>query len=166
MSKKQTLVVIGNGMVGQYFLATLMASESKGDYHVVTFCEEPIPAYDRVHLNEYFAGKSAADLSLVEVGFFDANQIMIHLGDRAVSIDNVNKTVRSEKGVEVHHDKLVLATGSKAFIPPIPEHDRENCIPYRTIADLPSLAKKEQPVAPTMVIIGEVVKLHKSLAWF
>ena len=35
-----------------------------------------------------------------------------------------------------------------------------------TIADLPSLAQKEQPVAPTMVIIGEVVKLHKSLAWF
>ena len=164
MSKKQTLVVIGNGMVGQYFLATLMASESKGDYHVVTFCEEPVPAYDRVHLSEYFAGKSAADLSLVEAGFFDANHIMIHLGDRAVSIDRVNKTVWSEKDVEVPYDKLVLATGSKAFIPPIPGHDRENCIPYRTIADLDDMLAAAKTAKVGAVVGGCLLGLEAAKA--
>jgi len=41
MSKKQTLVVIGNGMVGQNFLAGLVKSHIKDNYHIVTFCEEP-----------------------------------------------------------------------------------------------------------------------------
>jgi nitrite reductase (NADH) large subunit len=54
MSKKKTLVVIGNGMVGQYFFATLMDSPLKDNFEVVTFCEERIAAYDRIHLSEYF----------------------------------------------------------------------------------------------------------------
>jgi len=71
MSVKKTLVVIGNGMVGQNFLETWVASSAYADYQVVTFCEEPRVAYDRVHLSEYFSGKSADDLSLVESGFFE-----------------------------------------------------------------------------------------------
>jgi hypothetical protein len=66
MSTKQTLVVIGNGMVGQNFLASLVTSPVKDDYEIVTFCEEPRAAYDRVHLSAFFSGKTAEDLSLVE----------------------------------------------------------------------------------------------------
>ncbi|NOU23572.1 MAG: hypothetical protein HOO93_17630, partial [Methyloglobulus sp.] len=61
MSIKKSLVVIGNGMVGQNFLASLMASQCKDSYHITTFCEEPRPAYDRVHLSAFFSGKTAAD---------------------------------------------------------------------------------------------------------
>ncbi|PCJ31260.1 MAG: nitrite reductase (NAD(P)H) [Gammaproteobacteria bacterium] len=152
MSTKQTLVVIGNGMVGQNFLAALMESEIKDQYDVVTFCEEPIPAYDRVHLSEYFMGKSADDLSLVEPGFFEDNNITIHMGDTATSIDRVAKTVASEKGVVISYDKLVLATGSDAFIPPIPGNDRDQCIAYRSIADLDELK-----IAATKSKVGAVV---------
>ena len=70
MSTKQTLVVIGNGMVGQNFLASLVASRVKETYEIVTFCEEPRAAYDRVHLSAFFSGKTAEDLSLVERRFF------------------------------------------------------------------------------------------------
>jgi len=136
MSNKQTLVVIGNGMVGQNFLMSLMASDIKENYNVVTFCEELLPAYDRVHLTEYFAGKSAADLSLVEQGFFEDNNITIHMGDKASHIDRDTQTVTSDKGVVIDYDILVLATGSYAFVPPIPGNDREGCIAYRTIDDL------------------------------
>ena len=59
MATKKTLVVIGNGMVGQNFLASLVASPVKDDYQIVTFCEEPRAAYDRVHLSEFFSGKTA-----------------------------------------------------------------------------------------------------------
>ncbi len=152
MSNKQTLVVIGNGMVGHNFLVSLMASDIKENYNVVTFCEEPIPAYDRVHLSEYFAGKSADDLSLVELGFFEDNDITIHMGDKANTIDRAAKTVVSDKGVTIHYDKLVLATGSTAFVPPIPGNDRDQCIPYRTIADL-----DEMKVAATKSKVGVVV---------
>lgn len=152
MSNKQTLVVIGNGMVGQNFLENLMASDIKSNYDVVTFCEEPLVAYDRVHLSEYFAGKTADDLSLVEEGFFQKNDITIHMSDKAATIDRKTKTVTSDKGVVINYDKLVLATGSTAFIPPIPGNDREHCIAYRTIADL-----DEMIVAAKNSKVGTVV---------
>ena len=79
---KQTLVVIGNGMVGQRFLEELHANGLTQQYEVVTFCEEPRPAYDRVHLSEYFAGTSATQLSLVADDFFARAGITVHIGDK------------------------------------------------------------------------------------
>ncbi len=149
---KQTLVVIGNGMVGQHFLAGLVASPEKDQYDIVTFCEEPRPAYDRVHLSEFFAGKTAEDLSLVPEGFFATHGITLHLGDRAASIDRDQKIVTSAKGVSIRYDKLVLATGSYPFVPPVPGHDRKNCLVYRTIEDLEAMT-----VAAKTGKIGTVV---------
>lgn len=164
MSNKQTLVVIGNGMVGQNFLVSLMAHEIKDSFNVVTFCEEPIPAYDRVHLSEYFSAKSADDLSLVETNFFDNNDITIHLGDKAVSIDRENKTVSSEQGLLISYDKLVLATGSSAFVPPIPGHDRDGCIPYRTIADLDQMMAAAKDAKIGTVVGGGLLGLEAAKA--
>ena len=164
MSKKQTLVVIGNGMVGQYFLATLMDSPLKDNFEVVTFCEEPIAAYDRVHLSEYFSGKTADDLSLVEEGFFENNAITIHMGDKATSIDNELKTVTSEKGVVVSYDKLVLATGSIAFVPPIAGHDRDQCIPYRTVEDLDEMLAAAKTSKVGAVVGGGLLGLEAAKA--
>ena len=139
MNTQQTLVVIGNGMVGQHFLANLVNSVGKERYRIVTFCEEPRAAYDRVHLSEYFTGKTAEDLSLVDAGFFAEHSIEIHLGDKAAKIDRLQKTVTSVKGVVITYDKIVLATGSYPFVPPVPGHDREQCLVYRTIEDLDAI---------------------------
>jgi len=136
---KQTLVVIGNGMVGQHFLAGWAQSPAKEHYDIVTFCEEPRPAYDRVHLSEFFTGKAAEDLSLVPDGFFQEHDIRLHLGDKAVAIDREAKTVCSAKGVTIAYDKLVLATGSYPFVPPVTGNDRPTCLVYRTIEDLEAI---------------------------
>lgn len=151
-------------MVGQNFLVSLMASEIKDNYNVVTFCEEELPAYDRVHLSEYFSGKSADDLSLVEEGFFETNNITIHMGDKASSIDRAAKTVTSEKGVEIAYDKLVLATGSTAFIPPIPGNDREGCIAYRTIDDLDEMMATAKTSKVGAVVGGGLLGLEAAKA--
>ncbi len=164
MSNKQTLVVIGNGMVGQHFLSSFMASDARDQYHIVTFCEEPLPAYDRVHLSEYFAGKTAQDLSLVEDNFFSDNDITIHIGDKAVHIDRTAKTVTSERGVVVNYDKLVLATGSSAFVPPIPGHDREACIPFRTIDDLDEMIRVAKSSKVGAVVGGGLLGLEAAKA--
>jgi len=65
------IVVVGHGMVGHKFLEGL---DEAGvcDAQVTVLCEEPRPAYDRVHLSEFFGGRSADDLSLVPAGFFRA----------------------------------------------------------------------------------------------
>ena len=164
MSKKQTLVVIGNGMVGQNFLSTLVANEIKENYDIVTFCEEPRPAYDRVHLSEYFSGKSAEDLSLVEDGFFEQHNIKVHIGDRAKDIDTNNQIVKSEQGIEIRYDKLVLATGSYPFVPPVPGHDREQCHVYRTIEDLEAITVTGKKSKIGVVVGGGLLGLEAAKA--
>ncbi len=164
MSKKQTLVVIGNGMVGHNFLENLVASDIKDTFDIVTFCEEERPAYDRVHLTEFFSGKTAEELSMVTEGFFDNNNIKIHLGDKAVAINKTNKFVTSAKGVEISYDKLILATGSYAFVPPVQGHDRENCFVYRTIEDLEALTAAAKNAKVGAVVGGGLLGLEAAKA--
>jgi len=164
MSVKQTLLVIGNGMVGQHFLASLVASPVKDQYHIVTFCEEPRPAYDRVHLSSFFSGTSAKELSLVEDGFFEQHDITLHLGDKAATIDRTAKTVTSAKGVCIAYDKLVLATGSYPFVPPVAGHDRAQCLVYRTIEDLEAMAAAAKTGKVGTVVGGGLLGLEAAKA--
>lgn len=164
MNTKSSLVVIGNGMVGQHFLTSLAASPGKDNFHVTTFCEEPRPAYDRVHLSEFFSGKTAQDLSMVADGFFADNGITIHLSDKAVSIDRTNKTVTSAKGLTIAYDKLVLATGSYPFVPPVPGHERKNCLVYRTIEDLEAMQAAAKTAKVGVVVGGGLLGLEAAKA--
>ncbi len=164
MNAKKTLVVIGNGMVGQHFLESLVTSEIANGYEIVTFCEEPRPAYDRVHLSEYFSGKTGEDLSLVAPGFFEQHHITVYLGDRAIDIDKENQLVFSEKGVTISYDKLVLATGSYPFVPPIPGHDHQSCCVYRTIEDLENITAKAQNAKVGVVVGGGLLGLEAAKA--
>ena len=133
---KQKIVVIGNGMVGHNVIEKLVASQNYDQFEIHTFCEEPRLAYDRVYLSSYFSGKTAEDLSLVKPNFYEDNEIEVYLNDKAVEIDTASKTVISEQGVKVDYDKLIMATGSYPFVPPIKGNDREGCLVYRTIEDL------------------------------
>ena len=80
------IVVVGHGMVGHKFLESL-AEAGLQNAEVTVLCEEPRPAYDRVHLSEFFAGKSAEDLSVVEPGFFERTGFTLRLAARAVAIE-------------------------------------------------------------------------------
>ncbi|HQR96526.1 MAG TPA: nitrite reductase (NAD(P)H), partial [Thiotrichales bacterium] len=87
------LVVVGNGMVGHAFLDKLVNSPAFADYAVTVFGEEPRVAYDRVYLSSYFSGKTAEDLSLVPVGFYETHGIDIRLNEKVVAIDTSAQTL-------------------------------------------------------------------------
>ncbi|SAK41484.1 nitrite reductase [NAD(P)H] large subunit [Caballeronia glebae] len=132
------IVVIGHGMVGHKFLECLAESGDEA-LDVTVLCEEPRAAYDRVHLTEFFTGKSADDLSLVEEGFFERSGYALKLNARAVAIDRAARTVTASTGEVLAYDKLVLATGSYPFVPPVDGRDRDGCFVYRTIEDLEAM---------------------------
>jgi len=132
----EKIVVIGNGMVGQRFLEQLTNRVTSDAFEITVFCEEPRAAYDRVQLTSFFAGKSAIDLNVVPAGFFEQQAITLRLNDRVSEVDRARKIVRSSRYREVPYDKLVLATGSYPFVPPIPGRDRRGCFVYRSIEDL------------------------------
>ncbi|OEZ86587.1 nitrite reductase [NAD(P)H] [Janthinobacterium sp. HH106] len=138
MNHPLNIVVLGHGMVGHKFLERL-ALDNAPHLSVTVLCEEPRPAYDRVHLSEFFSGKSAEDLSLVAPGFFDKGNVVLKLNARAVSIDRAAKTVTASTGEVLAYDKLVFATGSTPFVPPLPGKERDGCFVYRTIEDLEAM---------------------------
>ena len=112
MSEKIKLVVIGNGPVGHNFLEYLVESGKSSQYQVTVFGEEPLPAYDRVHLTAWFKTQSVDDINMVHDDFYPKNNFILHTGDKATRIDTNRKVVTAESGLEVNYDKIILATGS------------------------------------------------------
>ena len=162
MNRKK-LVVVGNGMVGHKLLEQLVANADAA-FDVVVLCEEPRPAYDRVHLSEFFSGKTAEQLSLVEEGFFERSQITLKLGAKAVAIDREQKQVELANGETLAYDVLVLATGSYPFVPPIPGKDREGCFVYRTIEDLEAMRARGAQSKVGVVVGGGLLGLEAAKA--
>ncbi|WP_027794091.1 nitrite reductase large subunit NirB [Paraburkholderia acidipaludis] len=153
------VVVVGHGMVGHKFLECLLA-EGAPPVRVTVLCEEPRPAYDRVHLSAFFSGTSAADLSLVEAGFFDRDNVRLVLGAKAVAVDRAARTVTVSNGETLHYDKLVLATGSSPFVPPISGNDRPDCFVYRTIEDLEAMQDRGARARTGVVVGGGLLGLE------
>ncbi|MET3981027.1 nitrite reductase (NADH) large subunit [Mucilaginibacter sp. UYP25] len=131
---QQTVVVVGNGMVGYKFCEKLIAKSSH--FNLIVFGKESRAAYDRVHLSEYFNGKSADDLSMAAGNWYTDNGITLHLNNPVQEIDRANKNIHTLSGLTVPYDYLVLATGSSAFVPDVPGVEKEGVFVYRTIDDL------------------------------
>ncbi|MFD2148035.1 FAD-dependent oxidoreductase [Mucilaginibacter antarcticus] len=148
---KSTIIVIGNGMVGYKFCEKLVTKSSA--FNIIVFGEEPRQAYDRVHLSEYFAGKTADDLSMSTREWYADNDITLHLGDPVTEINRATKTVHSLKGLALSYDYLVLATGSSAFVPDLPGVEKDGIFVYRTIEDL-ELIKAHAANAKTGAVMG------------
>ena len=137
---RPTLVVVGHGMVSQRFLERAVALGVHETHEILVIGEEHRPAYDRVHLSTFFDGTTAAELSLAAPGWLEANGIASTFGTRAISIDRELRTVTTNTGERVTYDLLVLATGSKPFVPPIAGNDAPGTFVYRTIDDLIAIA--------------------------
>lgn len=116
---KVRLVIIGNGMVGHRFIEELADKAPADKFDISVFCEEPRVAYDRVHLSSWFAHHTAEELSLVREGFYQKHHIHVFVGDRAITINREEKVIHSSAGRSLHYDKLIMATGSFPWIPPI-----------------------------------------------
>src|SRR5436309_690116 len=97
-SVQKTVVVIGNGMVGHRFCERLVEFDPDRTYQIVTFCEEPRPAYDRVNLTKYFEHRKAEKLALAPPEWYEQNGIELFVGDRATEIDRTRRVVRSAQG--------------------------------------------------------------------
>ncbi len=163
---RKTVVVIGNGMVGQRFCERLVEFDEARDFKIVTFCEEPRPAYDRVNLTKYFEHRKAEKLALAAPEWYEQNDVTLFLGDRATAIDRERRVVRSAKGQEIAYDFVVLATGSAPFVPPLPGIEKKGVFVYRTIEDLEQIIAHGKTVQKAAVIGGGLLGLEAAKASF
>ncbi|HEY2828188.1 MAG TPA: FAD-dependent oxidoreductase, partial [Pirellulales bacterium] len=163
-TSQRTVVVIGNGMVGQRFCECLVKFDAQREWNIVTFCEEPRAAYDRVGLTSFFAHRDAQKLMLARQEWYAENDVELHVGDRASSIDRRNRIVRSDRGVEIRYDRVVLATGSFPFVPPVPGIDKRGVFVYRTIEDLQQIIEYAGRSKRCAVIGGGLLGLEAAKA--
>ena len=160
----EAVVVIGNGMVGHRFCEKLVELDPGRRHRIVTFCEEPRPAYDRVGLTRFFDERDAAHLMLTSPEWYEEKGIELHVGDRATAIDREAGVVRSARGREIPYDRVVLATGSAPFVPPIPGVDKRGVFVYRTIEDLEAIIAWAEGVESAAVIGGGLLGLEAAKA--
>lgn len=155
-----TIVLVGHGMVGQRFLEALAERGLTATHRVVVLCEEPRPAYDRVALTSYFAGKTPEDLSMTDMEFIETHGIELFVGDPAETVDREAKKVTARSGQVFEYDILVLATGSFPFVPPVPNKDATGCFVYRTIEDLLAIEEYAKTAEVGAVVGGGLLGLE------
>ncbi|MEV6359875.1 nitrite reductase large subunit NirB [Nocardia asteroides] len=166
-STRKTVVVVGHGMVGHRFVEALRARDEAGQWQIVVLSEEKLPAYDRVGLS-YYVGNWNPDELALPGNMYDGDALVdLRLGQRGAAIDRDAKTVTSSNGDVIAYDALVMATGSYAFVPPVPGHDLPECFVYRTIDDLDGIraaAEAAGPGAHGVVIGGGLLGLEAANA--
>src|SRR5262245_3109645 len=118
-STRKRLVVVGNGMVSHRLVELLRDRGPLADFEVSVIGEEPRPAYDRVNLSKFFEGKDAEGLALASAADYERAGVELILGDPVVALDRAARRLRTHAGRELTYDRLVLATGSSPFVPPI-----------------------------------------------
>ncbi|RSN28162.1 nitrite reductase (NAD(P)H) [Amycolatopsis sp. WAC 04169] len=138
------LVVVGHGMVAHRLVEAVRAEDKAGQWQVVVLAEEARPAYDRVALTSYVDTWDPASLALEGADYAGDPLVELRLGDAVATVDRERKVVVTEAGYEQPYDSLVLATGSRPFVPPVPGHDLPGCFVYRTIEDLDAIREAAQ----------------------
>ena len=164
------IIIVGNGMVGYKFCEKFVAQEHSKKFEITVFGEEPRPAYDRVHLSEFFENQDAKALEMAPAEWYKENGITLVVGERVSDIDRNNKTIATSKDRGFSYDYLVLATGSSAFVPPIKGVEKEGVFVYRTIEDLEDMLayaekiKANKPNARGAILGGGLLGLEAGKA--
>ena len=157
---RRRLVVVGFGMVAHKLVERLAALDALGRFEVTVVGEEPYPAYDRVHLTGWFEHRDRQRLALGGPDWSRDMGIRAVTGTPVRSIDRDAKAVRTGDGERIPYDRLVLATGSSVFVPPIEGADADGVFPYRTIDDLGGIVRRAARASRVIVVGGGVLGIE------
>ncbi len=148
------LVVIGNGMAGGRMLEELLAIAAER-YDITVFGAEPHPNYNRILLTPVLAGEQRfEDILLNDAAWHARNGIRLHLSRSVVRIDRGRRVVIDDLGQATPYDRLVLATGSRPAVLPVPGCDLPGVVTYRDIADTETMIAAAERHRHAVVIGG------------
>ena len=157
---KEKLVVIGNGMSGLRTIEDLLEI-NKDKYEITIYGEEPHVNYNRIMLSYILSQeKTFEDTIINHQSWYEQNSITLHKGDKVISIDKHNKTIKSESGKIESYDKLLIATGSTAFVPKTTGSELENVIAFRTKADVDAIISTIRKDKTAVVVGGGLLGLE------
>jgi nitrite reductase (NADH) large subunit len=153
------LVVVGNGMAGMGCIEQILKHAPRFD--ITVFGDETHVNYNRVLLSSVLAGeKSADDIVINSLEWYQRNGIRLHLGVRIVDVDPRQKTVTGDDGRVTPYDSLLLATGSSAWFPPVAGLDKDGVFAFRTLDDTRELLRRAGARTRAVVIGGGLLGLE------
>jgi len=157
---KQKLVVVGNGMAGMRAVEELLKI-APDMYDITVFGDEPYPNYNRIMLSPVLANEQTIDDIILNTReWYAENDIALHTSARINKIDRKARTVTANNGTTVAYDRLLLATGSKPFILPIPGADLDGVLGYRDIKDTNDMIAAAKTHKHAVVIGGGLLGLE------
>lgn len=157
---KQKLVVVGNGMAGMRAVEELLKI-APDMYDITVFGDEPYPNYNRIMLSPVLANEQTIDdIILNSREWYAEHHITLHTSARVNKIDRKARTVTAENGLTVEYDRLLLATGSKPFMLPIPGADLQGVLGYRDIKDTNDMIAAAKIHKHAVVIGGGLLGLE------
>ncbi len=157
---KLQLVVIGNGMAGMRTVEELLKFDPE-QYSITVFGAEPHGNYNRILLSPVLAGeKTIGDIMLNDRAWYTDRGIQLHVGDPVVKIDRLRRIVTSKKGIDVPYDRLLIATGSKPFVIPVPGHQLPGVVAFRDIHDVEAMLETSRTHRRAVVIGGGLLGLE------
>ena len=157
---KERLAVIGNGMAGVRAVEELLRINPE-KFAITIIGDEPHGNYNRILLSPVLAGENTIDdIILNPPGWYEENGIELISGVAAARIDRAGRKVELADGRAVPYDRLIIATGSRPFILPVPGHDLEGVIGFRDIADVEAMVKAAREYRHAVVIGGGLLGLE------
>jgi nitrite reductase (NADH) large subunit len=158
--KKPKLIVVGNGMAGMRTVEELLKL-APDLYDITVFGAEPHGNYNRILLSPVLAGeKTVDDIMLNPREWYAQNGITLHAGDPVVKIDRPRRMLYSKSGIAIEYDRVLLATGSKPFIIPVPGHQLPGVIAFRDIHDVETMLDSARNHRHAVVIGGGLLGLE------
>lgn len=159
-SEKMKLVLVGNGLAGMRCLEDLL-DMAPDRYEITVIGEEPWGNYNRIMLSPVLSGdKTIEDIMLHSHAWYSEKGIQLIADDPAIKIDRPRKQVHTQKGMVVNYDRLILATGSKPFIPPIAGTDLKGVMSFRDIYDVNQMLEYSKNKKNAVVIGGGLLGLE------
>lgn len=130
-------------------------------FEITVFGEEPQPNYNRILLSSVLQGDAGVnDIILNDYKWYEENQIQLYTGDPVVSVDSKSQIVKSANGIHQSYDHLIFATGSNAFMLPLPGADKEGVIAFRNIKDCETMIETAKKYKRAVVIGGGLLGLE------
>ncbi len=164
---KAKLVVIGNGMAGARALEEILRRVGGELFDVTVFGAEPYGNYNRILLSNVLAGiEDTSEIYLNPLDWYEDNHIELRAGVRVVRIDRFARIVHADDGTAMHYDRLVIATGSRSFFPPMDgmwaddKHLTEGVFGFRSLDDCAAMLKYAKTARTAAVIGGGLLGLE------
>ncbi|MGK0247614.1 MAG: nitrite reductase (NADH) large subunit [Oleispira sp.] len=137
MTRKQ-LVIIGNGLATMQLLKELGHQK---DYFITVLSAEGVPHYNRIMLSSLLAQETDLEsITPCNDAWYEERNIQVLLNHRVIKVNSQQQSIRCENGAHRYYDKLVFATGSRSFIPPMPGTQMPNIyqgvIGFRKLIDV------------------------------